>query len=194
MYVASSLGASFALPANNCDSLTPHHTPPLRASRRFQEKRRRAAGQRHWEEWVSRKSRCSKSGAAVNGDDNDRQRGGVDAGIEGEGAAGEAAERRRREQRERQEDEDRRRKKEQDEAFAAWAREKDKVLRARKREVCASVLHTRWNFVRGQAAAVLFLRATTGLESSVRGAAGGLRVWPPQRVCLIQTSITRGSY
>ncbi|CBN78026.1 hypothetical protein Esi_0082_0041 [Ectocarpus siliculosus] len=116
------------------EQMTERQKMEVELQNKLQEKRRRAAGQKHWEEWVSRKARRSKSGAAVNGDDNDRQRGGVDAGIGGESAAGEAAARRRREQRERQEDEDRRRKKEQDEAFAAWAREKDKVLRARKRE------------------------------------------------------------
>ncbi|CAM9854802.1 unnamed protein product, partial [Ectocarpus sp. 12 AP-2014] len=116
------------------EQMTERQKMEVELQNKLQEKRRRAAGQRHWEEWVSRKARRGKSGGAINGDDSDRQRGGVDAGIGGEGAPGEASVRRRREQRERQEDEDRRRKREQDEAFAAWAREKDKVLRARKRE------------------------------------------------------------
>lgn len=83
-----------------------------------QEKRRRAAGQRHWEEWVSRKARHCKSGSGNdnNDDDNDEESAAI--------------------AREAQEEE--RRKRDQDEAFAAWAREKDRILRAAKREVGVS--------------------------------------------------------
>ena len=94
----------------------------------MQEKRRREAGQRHWEEWVSRKARRCKTATAGERGENSRGGGG------GGGGGGDDR------QRERQEDEEKRRRKEQDEAFAAWARQKDKLLRARRREasVCAA--------------------------------------------------------
>lgn len=93
-----------------------------------QEKRRRAAGQRHWEEWVARKARGCKD------DRHDRP---TDDGASGGGRSGrrgdaEAARRRRQERADAE-----LRKREQDDAFAAWVREKDKALRARRREVCA---------------------------------------------------------
>lgn len=103
-----------------------------------QEKRRRAAGQRHWEEWVSRQTRQYKASAVQDGNEMGIYSGG--GGSDGGGGTNEATARRRQrqQQRERQAGEDQRRKKEQDEAFAAWVREKDKLVRAKKREARAT--------------------------------------------------------
>ncbi|CAM9155421.1 unnamed protein product [Scytosiphon promiscuus] len=69
------------------EQMTERQKMELELQNKLQEKRRRAAGQRHWEQWVSQKARRCKPGS-----------------------------------------------KDQDEAFAAWAREKDRILRASKRE------------------------------------------------------------
>ncbi|CAM9315039.1 unnamed protein product [Hapterophycus canaliculatus] len=111
------------------EQMTERQKMELELQNKLQEKRRRAAGQRHWEEWVSRKAGICKPGSV---NDNDHAGGG---GDDESGVSGASARRRRHdEQREREAQEEQRRKKDQDEAFAAWAREKDRILRARKRE------------------------------------------------------------
>lgn len=93
-----------------------------------QEKRRRKAGQRHWEQWVSRKAQsCKRDRRAT---DEDTAAGHVGEG--GDRPCGIDLGARRRKQ---EEAEVERRKKMQDEAFAAWVREKDKLFRSRKKEV-----------------------------------------------------------
>ena len=98
----------------------------------LQEKRRRAAGQRHWEEWVARKARGGKDerNTSTFGTDDGANVAGGKSGRRGDAEAA-----RRREQ-ERADAE--LRKREQEESFAAWVREKDRILRARRREVRCS--------------------------------------------------------
>ncbi|CAM9126272.1 unnamed protein product, partial [Laminaria digitata] len=94
---------------------------------KLQEKRRRAAGQRHWEEWVARKARGCKDDRHDRPTDDGASGGG--GGRSGRRGDAEAARRRRQERADAE-----LRKREQDDAFAAWVREKDKALRARRRE------------------------------------------------------------
>lgn len=79
-----------------------------------QEKRRREAGQRHWEKWAATK----KASAGLGGADGTR---GNDLGQPLE--------------RDREWEYSNRRRKAQDEAFEAWAKQKDRALRAKRREV-----------------------------------------------------------